>query len=329
MNNGKQDPSPVMEAMQRLLSAVFAVAAAGGVLWLILVHEGGSGNTFGTGETVGERAALVAPESAIRPEIASLAELIKERGSEWAVTDLVHELGGSLNDDEVAELAETLKRLIKSDGDGEVSAVDLNEVLNLLRWNRYSDPSVLKLLASVHRDRQQDDEVRDYALQHSEAWLRTINYRTGKLMFEDPGDRSGVYDLLRSAAGQATQAYAGTAASSLADLAKSFPDEVEAKNLDAMVMRLCGGEDVNKLTKITAFQLAAERGLKGALPRARRIVADVSADPSLRLSAIAAVGALGTTSDIELLKTIEASNARFEPALKTATERLNQRLERE
>lgn len=77
--------------------------------------------------------------------------------------------------------------------------------------------------------------------------------------------------------------------------------------------------------RATALQLCARRELREALPTARSILADPSADAILRISAISFLGDLGTADDLALLGEFQQQNTR-DPLLQASLHKAIQAL---
>ena len=78
------------------------------------------------------------------------------------------------------------------------------------------------------------------------------------------------------------------------------------------------------MLNVTAFQVCAESGFNEILPTARTIACDTNQQSILRLSAIAAIGQIGTPEDVAVLKSIHTDpflQKSLEPALKKLEQR--------
>jgi HEAT repeat protein len=89
---------------------------------------------------------------------------------------------------------------------------------------------------------------------------------------------------------------------------------------------LAKDETASELVRITALQVCAARGLKDALPAALAL-ADAAPTIPVQISAIAALGALGTAEQQSFLQDLaEGPEPRLRPAAQTALKRLQARL---
>ncbi|MEM8953328.1 MAG: HEAT repeat domain-containing protein [Verrucomicrobiota bacterium] len=266
---------------------------------------------------------------ASRASVRKVMKAASTEGKEWDVIGAVNSLGSSLSEEECRELAQSLMENLNEELFIGISAVDFNSVLNLLRANGYAEPALFEYLAQTFRNDGLSIELRDYAVQHTEAWLRELDRTTGRLLIEDIDLRRAAASMLLEAVGYAEESFSGTAASALSDLSFFHPDEIDPVGLDASILHLLEGEGVHSHSRITAIQLAAERRLEGAIPFVRGVVHDEAIDPSTRLVAIGALGALGDGADIKSLQSARGPNGtgRFDRAIAVAVSRIAARYE--
>lgn len=260
----------------------------------------------------------------IRPEIREVIRAVSSPRREWELIGAVQALGSSLTTEETAAIAASLVENSSGAGGYGMPAVNWNSMLNLLRTSNFDDPDFLNYLANICRDESIEIEIRDYAVQHTEAWLRARDSSTGRHLIESEDARAAAHEFLIEAASRAEDSFSGTAATSLVDLAGVFPEEFEGDQVDVLIRDLLESEKTHPASRVSALQLAAERGLTDILPAIRELVADEEAPAAMKLSAIAAMGKLGLPGDLQSLKELLNPDepGRFDVALKTAIERI-------
>lgn len=220
-------------------------------------------------------------------------------------------LQGPLSEGETQSLYSLLDR---KDGQDALKPAQLNalknDVVNVLR----TQPEVPRLLAhnlmAMYHDPLHDNVWRDYCVQH----LGGLYERVG-----DPAQKRAVEALLWRATEETKLGIAGTA---LLALSHNTKDGVDAGRVAARARSLCEDPQCGELAKITALQVCARLKDRGVLPAARSI-AGSTANVPLRMSAIAALGALGDatdramveqyakSTDIRLRKSAQAALARL------------------
>jgi hypothetical protein len=119
----------------------------------------------------------------------------------------------------------------------------------------------------------------------------------------------------------------GTALLGLHQISETSPD-IDSRQLDDSALRMVRDRTVGDLTRVTALQVCAERGVSQALPEALALAERASTVP-LQISALSAVGKLGgerETAFLEKMKAQGGTRARraAELALRHLQKRMNQ-----
>jgi len=152
-----------------------------------------------------------------------------------------------------------------------------------------------KLIAMYH-DKRHATAWRDYCIQH----LNTACTRIA------PDQKPAAYKTFWAATAETDSTIAGTALIALADHRQD--SRVDARKLAQTAARIVADPQASSAARTTALQIAAELGEKQILPTARELASSHTAERPLRLSAIAAIGALGTPDDIPLLERYAQGN---------------------
>ncbi len=193
-----------------------------------------------------------------------------------------------------------------------------NDVLNLLRNQATLPDGLADLLMEMFACKAQPSEVRDYALQHLGALQKDDL---------DAQRRQNRRDLFVSAAKDIREPFAGTALYSLAST------EQMSKAQDAELRRLtvaaCGAA-ANPLARMSALQLAGERGYREVLPVVRNLLDGARRDAVTDMVAVGTLGLLGGRDDLSRLERLKTCGGqRLCPAVETAIRRIEGRLKQE
>lgn len=209
----------------------------------------------------------------------------------------------------------------------------VNDTLDLLLHQRQPLPETTEVMVALFEEPGRDPVLRDYAVQHMVDWLEPVSL--SEPYERDPAKRAALLEAMLKAASMPMESLSGTGLLALhtADQRRAqsaagrevFRDEPapEAREIDRIALGLSKAANVSIQARITAFQVAAQRGLTGALQEARQIAASPQQPTSLRLSAIAYLGAVGTGSDARLLQALpDAAEERIGKAVSPAVARL-------
>ena len=194
-----------------------------------------------------------------------------------------------------------------------------NDILNALIDVRPLPEGLGEELLALYAEPGLHPTMRDYILQHLPRYIGK-RWPSGAPPPGDP-DAEAVLNVLWEAAEDASASYAGTALNALHALYRSeaLADADRLANAAVAVVLAPGA---NELAIISALQIAARLGLDAVLPRARQL-AERSGVSTLRISAIAALGYLGETTDCERVQAILQDG---DPSLHAAAEGARRRL---
>ena len=187
-----------------------------------------------------------------------------------------------------------------------------NDVMNLLRNQEPAVEGLAETLIAMFRSGKHPPAVLDYCIQHLGAMQGEIT---------DDSLRHRIRETFVFAARQTRQPYAGTA---LYSLAKDKRASLSQKNeLKRLTLALCK-QGSHSVARISAIQLAGERGYKEILPILRETLSSSRRDAVLDIVSIGSLGLLGDESDLELLSQF-SSDTRRAVAVKSAIKRIKER----
>ena len=95
-----------------------------------------------------------------------------------------------------------------------------------------------------------------------------------------------------------------------------------------MALALSGETSLAHFNKVTVINTVGVLNLTNHTPIIRNLSFDESADPSVRLSSIFALGIIGEKQDMDLLTTLTYSGSPFRHAAKSAIKNLNHKIMR-
>ena len=187
-----------------------------------------------------------------------------------------------------------------------------NDVMNLLRNQEPPPKGLTETLMGMFRSGNHPPAVLDYCIQHLGAMQGEIT---------DDSLRHRIRETFIFAARQTRQPYAGTALYSIAqDKRASLSQKNELKRL---TVALCK-QGSHPVARVSAIQLAGERGYKEILPILRETLSSRHRDAVLDIVSIGSLGLLGEESDLELLSKFSADTRRS-VAVKAAIKRIKER----
>ena len=187
-----------------------------------------------------------------------------------------------------------------------------NDVMNLLRNQEPSPKGLAETLIVIFKSGNNPPAVLDYCIQHLGAMQGEIT---------DDSLRRRIREIFVFVARQTRQPYAGTALYSLAqDKRASLSQKNELKRL---TVALCK-QGSHPVARVSAIQLAGERGYKEILPILRETLSSRHRDAVLDIVSIGSLGLLGEESDLELLSKFSADTRRS-VAVKAAIKRIKER----
>ena len=187
-----------------------------------------------------------------------------------------------------------------------------NDVMNLLRNQEPSPKGLAETLIAMFRSGKHPPAVLDYCIQHLGAMQGEIT---------DDSLRHRIRETFIFAARQTRQSYAGTALYSLSEDKQA--SQSQKSELKRLTISLCK-QGSHPVARVSAIQLAGERGYKEILPILRETLSSSRRDAVLDIVSIGSLGLLGDESDLELLSQF-SSDTRRAVAVKAAIKRIKDR----
>ena len=187
-----------------------------------------------------------------------------------------------------------------------------NDVMNLLRNQDPSPKGLAETLIAMFRSGKHPPTVLDYCIQHLGAMQGEIT---------DDSLRHRIRETFIFAARQTRQSYAGTALYSLSEDKQA--SQSQKSELKWLTISLCK-QGSHPVARVSAIQLAGERGYKEILPILRETLSSSRRDAVLDIVSIGSLGLLGDESDLELLSQF-SSDTRRAVAVKAAIKRIKDR----
>lgn len=251
-----------------------------------------------------------------KPEVSRLVKIVI--GQEEATarryvarSEAVWKLGKDLPEEAVDALLGYLRSTEDVLREERVDALK-NDIMNVLRAQKRVSPQLAETLIAMFDLQAYGVAMLDYCVQH----LGALQEAT-----QDTQERARIYDCLRRASLVPGASYAGTALIALTHT----PNENDEQRhfVNERVAALLYAEDTHEAARVTATQIAAERGYTEMLPVIRRIATDASASVTLRVVAIGALGTFQQAEDVALLERLrdDTPNPRLRPAIERAIER--------
>jgi hypothetical protein len=292
-----------MKPVRLLVAAILLLAAVGTLVWVSLRHRD-------MGARDGRQ-----PDAPARQTDAARVTSVATPGTqaiEASSTSPVEEVCGPRSQRVLRELAagkslsrsdcEDLCRFVSApttDEKLERMASIKNDVMNILAAQPNLPADWDHLLARIYKDERQHPVIRDYALQHLFEYYEAASEHVETEAWE-PDRRARIRDLFWEALDQNQQSFAGTALLALFRLS-DLDYGIDRELLAQRTLESLADQSTGDLARITAFQVAAALEQPGAIPEATRVLAD-GPTVALKVSAAAALGALGGEAELALLR---------------------------
>lgn len=189
-----------------------------------------------------------------------------------------------------------------------------NDVLNLLRNQKRLPEGLADLLLDMVASKQYAPVIIDYCIQHLGAMVGSVS---------DDQTKARIRETFIVAAKDIGETYSGTALYSLAEMPNM--SKSESDELRRLAVAACG-ESANTIARISAIQIAGERGYCETLPMLRGILAGTRRDAVLDMTVVGSIGLMGDATDIQLLESFRSRGGRRQKqAIDAAVQRINER----
>jgi hypothetical protein len=208
--------------------------------------------------------------------------------------------------------------------DGEqLGQVLKNELLDALCAQMPLPADLADLLARMYRDREQNEVIRDYALQHLFTYYEKVE--DGVSAEAATTIRAQIQEVFWEALSEVQTSIAGTALLGLSRLAETRRD-LNTDRVASAASQLATDAGAGELTRISAVQVCGRLKVVEVLP-ALKEVAETGSSITLRVSAIGVLGLIGGALELDLLERILTdTNERLKPAATLAFKRIKHRL---
>jgi hypothetical protein len=208
-----------------------------------------------------------------------------------------------------------------------------NDVILALKSQEPAPGELPGVLLSMFYDQAQDPVIRNYALQHLATWFERAAEKAQVLdalwagtMDPDASIQgTGLIGLSRLVQGSTPSQTPSAVRAGFGPLSASGGAGVDTSRLTELASALATDPAANDLARLTALQVCAELGIKDVLPAAVSLAQGAASTP-LRMSAVAAVGALGGPDQASVLnRLLTAQDPRIQTAARAALRRLETR----
>jgi hypothetical protein len=230
----------------------------------------------------------------------------------------ISSLSGHLTENDWKVLQQFLLKPDEMDK-GQLGQVIKNELLDTLCALNPPPTDLGDVLTQMYRDQQQNEVVRDYAVQHL-----TPYYEQMAAQPDNAKTTQSLQDILWEAVNETSDSIGGTALLALNQLSQQYPGFDQGK-IATTALQMANDNSASELTHITAYQVCAQMGTADALPVVLQ-AAQNGETVSVRMSAIGALGQLGGSEQIPFLNSVLAgTEERLKPVAQHALETITTR----
>ncbi len=196
-------------------------------------------------------------------------------------------------DDDVSLLLQRIKHPLNDKNKKEtVQYLKYHEAITSVRRYSKKNKQLSVILVETAINPNNNPVIRDYAVQH-----------LSEMVVNDSSFGQKIIPVLINITKIKEQTIAGTALRGLCRIADKYPTMISLSWLEVLSLSIIPDEQYNVSARIVAIQILMNTGCKKAIPLIRNIV-EKSSSVTLRATAITALGILGDTGDITLLKNI-------------------------
>jgi len=204
----------------------------------------------------------------------------------------------------------------------------INEVMNQLRVSGMVCGEYANALCSLIRNPETHPVVRDYAIQHASAWMKEVCEENSPVQLSEV-DRKHLLDCIVSFLQEPSSLHEtgyGTTLNVLRSLELNYPQDMKDifTQCSPRIFNVASAKESSPLSnRVSAIQsLPSLPDRKMAQGLVRSMVMDSPIGSPVKLVAIATLGELGDSGDLETLRQIQQSDSRLVYAAQSAAARL-------
>ena len=215
------------------------------------------------------------------------------------------------------EEVELLRDYVRKEKDDRYTMHIKDEIFIKIESGKIADKSHIDFLTQLSADKTLDGELRGYAVQHLRSEYKKADAELRKQI------QKTLFDSLKDTKSDVS----GTAMLALADLSKLYPNEFDKEAINSELVSMVEDDSLHIPSRIAVVQsIGKVKANSESITNAVRDLAfNKSDDMTLRLTAIAAVGEIGSKEDIEQLEKILKNEHRL---YKVATQKAIQKLKK-
>jgi len=243
------------------------------------------------------------------------------------------QLTRKLSSDDISALMEFLNQKAADRSDMRAIAFNgvKNDVLDVLLRQDVLPQGIGLQLVEMYNDKSLDTMWRDYCVQfitnyYERRWIYADSSQTvSKKTDAKDAEREVIEAVYWDALKETDTTIAGTALLGLNTLSQQDLT-IDQERVSQAAVDLLSNPEVGEPPRITAFSIVASLDNQEALPEAR-VIAQTGETVTLRMAAIAAIGQLGSDSDMELLASlVHDDEERIRRIAKNALETVRKRI---
>lgn len=219
---------------------------------------------------------------------------------------LVHKLPDNLSRKDRMALYKFLKSAENNQGEYVIK----NDIMNALRDQKIPPEELTGVLLDLFNDKNQDNVVRAYALQHMRPWYERV---------KDPRLKQAFYDGLE----ERNNEMAGGALLALRYLVEEMPQEFDRNLIADKALKIAEDQNSYTLSRISAVQVTAMLNNTAGKELFRSLAADSSTHLVLRLAAVDSLGKLADPGDLALLSRLAEEHGPVAKAANSAIKKIN------
>jgi hypothetical protein len=273
-------------------------------------------------EVRSDPAAIAPPVAPHRSPSSVSVEIILDPNAAFeARLEALDELGSHLSEPDWKKLKDFLLQPDPLDK-GQLNQVIKNRLMDVLCAMDPALPDLGEALREIYQDAQQNEVIRDYAVQHLATYYQLAD---GQIT---PTEEQNIRQTLWEALAETQTSIAGTALLALNRLSGEFPG-FDQSLLATQAVSLAADSTAGELTHVSALQVCARMSLANALPVAVQ-AANSGETVAVKMSAINVIGQDGGAQQIALLKQFLTMNdGRLQMVAQTALQKIESRLARQ